>query len=165
MRLKFVAAFLVGDQEFAEVAVGAVLIAEKVGDKFGGGGHEVVPRRAVDGQGAFAVFEPGGLNKRGEITAVVDMKVREENYVELGHLRPAFAETKGTATAGIDEHAGAAVLPDEIAARGALVLQFRTAGAEDLGSYAASTAGLGGRRFRKRKEQEKSWKPKEGWKG
>jgi hypothetical protein len=119
------------------------VIAKKIGDKFGGGRHEVVGRRAVDGEIAVTVFEPRGLDERGKIGGVVDVKMSEEDYVELRHSRAALAETKSAAATGIDEDSRLTIDPDQIAAGGAFVLELGTAGAEDLRDYTMSGAGLG----------------------
>jgi hypothetical protein len=58
--------------------------------------------------------------------------VTEEEDVGLGHLRSTFSEAEGTASSGVEDDAGAAVIPYEIAGGGALILRFGTAGAEDL---------------------------------
>ena len=59
------------------------------------------------------------------------------------HCRAAFAETQGSASAGIDKHTRAAILPDEVAAHCALVLQLGATGAKYLHGDAQSAAGLG----------------------
>lgn len=144
VRLQLVGALLTRDKEFTQIAVCAAGFTEEIGDEFGGRRHELVAGGAVDGKRASAVFEPGRFNECGEIGAVIDVEMREENHVELGHLRTAFAETERAASSGVDKHTWAAILPDEIATGGALVLQFGSAGAEDLHGDAMLAAGLGG---------------------
>jgi len=141
VRLEFVGALFARDEKLAQVAVSAAL-AKEIGDEFGGGGHEVIGRGAVDGQRAVAILEPRRFDERGEIGGVVDVEVGKENDVELGHARATFAETQGTATTGIDKNTRTTILPDEIAAGGALVLQLRPAGTEDLNSDTVLATGL-----------------------
>ena len=129
--MKFVAAFLAGYEQFAEITVDT-LVAEEVGDELHGGGHEVTAFGAVNGKGASAVFEPGRFDEGGKVAAVIDVKVAEENDVEAGHLRAAFTEAQSAAAAGVYKDARLAVLPDEIAAGSAFVLEFGAAGAQDL---------------------------------
>ena len=76
---------------------------------------------------------------------MINVEVRKENHVELGHLRATLPEAKGAATTGIDEHTRTTILPDEITAGGAFVLQFGSAGAEDLGYNTVGATGLPGR--------------------
>src|SRR5271170_2331026 len=142
VRLHFVAALLAGVQELAEIAIDAALSIEVIRDEFGSRGHEVISLRAIDGQGAMPIFEPGGLDQRGKVAAVIDVEVAEEDYVEVRHLRTALAEAKGAASSGVNERTRSAVFPDEIAARSALVLQFRPAGAEHLHGDALRAARL-----------------------
>jgi hypothetical protein len=95
--------------------------------KLRGGGHEVVSGGAVDWEGALAVFEPGRKDESRKVAAVIDMKVAEEEDVGLGHLRSALSEAESAAAAGVEDDTGAAVIPDEIACRGALSLRLGTA--------------------------------------
>jgi len=91
VRLQLVIAFLAGDQQLAEIAVNAV-IPEKVGCKLRRRGHKVVSLRPINRQGTFAVLKPRRLDQRREIPAVIDVKVGEQNHVELRHPRPALSE-------------------------------------------------------------------------
>src|SRR5579862_4922358 len=77
VRLHFVTAVFSGHKQLAEIPIGAALPSEKIGDKLDGGWHETIPRRAVDRQGALAVFKPGRLDERGEVSAVIHMEVSE----------------------------------------------------------------------------------------
>jgi hypothetical protein len=134
MRLELVAS-LAWLHEFAEIAPGSVWIGEEVVHKLCGGRHEIVSRGAVDRERALAVFEPGRKDEGGEVAAVIDVKVTEEEDIGLGHLSATFAEAEGTASSGVEDDAGAALIPDEIAGGGALILRLGAAGAEDLNGY------------------------------
>jgi hypothetical protein len=115
--------------QLAEITPRSAWIAEEFVHKLGGGGHEVVSCWAVDREGALAVFEPGRKDESREVAAVIDVKVAEEEDVGLGHLRSTLPEAEGAASSGVEDDAGAAVIPDEIAGGGALILRLRTAGA------------------------------------
>jgi hypothetical protein len=140
--LHFVAALFIGGQKLAQIAIGPALGSEEIGDKLRGCGHEVVSRRAVNGQGTLAIFKPGGFDERGKISAVIDVEVSEQQDIELGHLGPALSKAECAASSRIHEHARLAVLPNEVARRRALVLEFRPAGAEHLEGYTVRAAGL-----------------------
>jgi|ERR1700733_5557564 hypothetical protein len=131
MRLELVTS-LAWFYEFAEIAPGSVWIGEEVVHKLRGGGHEAVSGGAVDRKRTLAVFEPGRKDEGGEVAAVIDVKVTEEEDIGLGHLRSTLSEAEGTASSGVEDDAGAAVIPDEITGGGALVLRLGPARAEDL---------------------------------
>src|SRR6476646_3039665 len=90
----------------------------------------------------FAIFKPGRENQGGEIAAVVDMKMAEEKNIHFRHLCIAFSKAESAAPSRVHHHPRLPVLPDEIAARGALILQLRPTGAQHLHRHASSTAGL-----------------------
>jgi hypothetical protein len=119
MRLELVAT-LARLYEFAEVAPGSVWTGEEVVHKLCGGGHEIVSCGAVDRESALAVFEPGRKDEGGEVAAVIDVKVTEEEDIGLGHLRSTLSEAESAASSGVEDDAGGAVIPDEIAGGGAL---------------------------------------------
>src|SRR5262249_14688030 len=85
--LPLVAALLLLHEEIAQVPVDAAGPPEEAGHELGGRGHEVVSGGAVNRQWPRAVLEPGGLDERREVAAVVDVKVAEQDDVELRHLR------------------------------------------------------------------------------
>lgn len=134
MRLELVAS-LAWLYEFAEIAPGAVWIGEEVVHKLFGRGHEIVSCGAVDRERALAVFKPGRKDEGREVAGVIDVKVAEEEDVGLGHLRSTLAEAEGSASSGVEDDSGDAVIPDEVAGGGALILRLGTAGAEDLYGY------------------------------
>lgn len=120
----------------------------------------LISGRAIDGQVAGASLESGGEDERGEIAAVVGVEVSEQDGVELRHFGSAFSESEGTSAAGIDEDTGSAVLPDEIAAGGALVANIGSSGAENLHGNAGGAAGLrGGWQGQGAEEEEREEKP------
>jgi hypothetical protein len=67
----------------------------------------------------------------------------EQNYIGLRHVGAAFAKAERAAAAGVDDDARAAVIPDEVAGGGALVLELGSAGAENLNGEGGRAAGLG----------------------
>src|ERR1700761_2657434 len=134
MRLELVAS-LAWLYEFAEIAPGSVRVGEEGVYELCGGGHEVVSCGAVDGERTLAVFEPRRKDESGEVAAVIDVKVTEEEDVRLGHLRSTLSEAESAATSGIEDDAGDAMIPNEVAGRGALILRLGTTGAEDLNGY------------------------------
>lgn len=78
---------------------------------------------------------------------MVDVKVAEQNHVQLRHLRPALSKPQSTSSAGINQYPRLPVLPYQIAGRSALVLQLRASGAEDLDGNTLRTAILRGPRW------------------
>jgi len=154
VRLELVGAVGVWLDHFAEVAPGPMRISEEVVHKLSGRGHVPVSGRAVDGQGAASFPEPGGKDEGGEVAAVIDVEMAEEEDVEGGHAGAALAEAEGAAASGVEDDAGAAVVPDEIAGGGALIAQLGAAGAEDLDGETRGSAGLRGQE--RRRAQEKS---------
>src|ERR1700761_3184153 len=142
VRLQLVGSLGIRLGHIAEIAPGSVRIAEEVMHQLGGGGHVLVSRRAVDGQGAGAISKPGREDQRGEVATVVDMKVAEEEDVELGEVRATLAEAESAASACVDDHTRFAAIPYEIAGGGAVVLHLRAAGAEYLHRQAGCAAGL-----------------------
>src|ERR1700761_273817 len=142
VRLQLVGSLGIRLGHIAEIAPGSVRIAEEVVHKLGGGGHVLVSRRAVYGQGAGAISKPGRKDQSGEVATVIDMEVAEEEDVELGEVRATLAKAESAASARVDDHTGFAVIPDEIAGGGALVMHLRAAGAEYLHREAGCAAGL-----------------------
>jgi hypothetical protein len=118
--------------QLAEITPSSAWIAEEFVHKLCGGWHEVVSGGAIDREGALAIFEPGRKDESGEVAAVIDVKVTEEEDVGLGHLRSTFSEAESAATSGVEDDARAAVIPDEITCRGSLILRLGAARAEDL---------------------------------
>jgi hypothetical protein len=53
---------------------------------------------------------------------MVNVEMREQDHVELGHIRATLSESKSASTTGIDEHPHLSVLPHQITAGSALVL-------------------------------------------
>ena len=131
MRLELIAS-LAWLYQLAEIVPGSVWIAEEFVNKLSCGRHEVVSCGAVDGEGTLAILEPGRKDESREVAAVIDVKVAEEEDVGLGHLRSTLAETERAASSGVEDDTGAAVVPDEITGRGALIPRLWPAGAEDL---------------------------------
>src|ERR1700722_1517023 len=105
MRLELVAS-LAWLYEFAEIAPGSVRVCEEGVYELCGGGHEVVSCGAEDRERALAVFEPGRKDEGGEVAAVIDVKVTEEEDIGLRHLRSTLSEAEGTASSGVEDDAG-----------------------------------------------------------
>jgi len=60
-----------------------------------------VARRTVHGQWADAFFKPGREDKGGKIGTMVNVEVREQDHVELGHFRATLFGSKSAATTSI----------------------------------------------------------------
>ena len=70
--------------------------------------HEIYHRRelavacwAVQGEWAVTLFKPGREDQCGKIGAVVNVEVREQDHIELGHCRATLSESKSAATTSI----------------------------------------------------------------
>src|SRR5581483_5019109 len=71
---------------------------------------------------------------------MIDVQVREQDEVEILQLRTRFAEAQRGAASSIDQQARFAIAPDQVAAAGALVLNFRSTRAEHLKFHPFSRA-------------------------
>jgi hypothetical protein len=71
---------------------------------------------------------------------MVDVQVRQQYQIQVGHRGAALTEPQGRATASIDEDARHSVVPDEVAGRRALVLEFRATRPQHLQRHTCSAA-------------------------
>jgi hypothetical protein len=92
----------------------------------------------------LAVSKPGRKDQSWKVSAVIDMKVSEQEHIQLGHLGSALSKPESASSASVNQYPCLPVLPYEIAARSVLVRQLRAPGAKYLDCDALRAAGLGG---------------------
>jgi hypothetical protein len=101
VRLQLVTTLLLKDQYHGQITISIVpTIEESMHDVY----HRrelAVARRTVHGQWADAFFKPGREDKGGKIGTMVNVEVREQDHVELGHFRATLFESKSAATTSI----------------------------------------------------------------
>src|SRR6476646_7239108 len=102
VRLQLVAALLFRDQNHTQIAIDTVPSIEESVDKIDRRRKLAVARWAVYRQRAIAIFKPGREDQRRKIDAMVNVEMREQNHIELGHFRATLCESKSATTAGVD---------------------------------------------------------------
>lgn len=77
---------------------------------------------------------------------MVSIQLGEQDHIKIGDRGPGFAEAQCRPAADVHQGARPAPDPDEVAARSAIVGQFRAARAQYLHLHRRGAAGLGGDR-------------------
>src|SRR4029077_9138021 len=101
MCLQRVAAIFAG-QEICQISISAAFTVEKACHELGGRREVLVAGRSIDWQGKLTLFKIRGLDQRGEICAVIDVQMREQDSIKLSHMCAGLSEAQRAATTAVD---------------------------------------------------------------